>query len=339
MIDRFGVTVDWRGATIEALTTIALQADHSGCGYLWLQEAWGLEAFSSVAHALSITRRIRVGTGIVNIFSRSQATIGMACATLNQLAPGRFMLGLGMGGKGLVESFHGRRFEKPFKRMEEYIETIKKIQSGEPVDYDGEILKLARFRLYTTPAKPPLPIYLGALGEKSLAFAGRVGDGAIVTLYPISKLAQCSNIVNQADLTKKKKVFAFIHMKVTSNEREEAAAKEEVSKFVSFYVASMGKYYAQNLIKLGYEKQVEEIKAAVATGGFSEASKVISDEFLREFALIGTPARILDAIVKIPDGVNPIFVLNATSTKEGDAAARGLREISGRLATQKLRPI
>ena len=338
MIDRFGVAIDWRGATVEALTTIALQADHSGCGFLFVPEAWGLEAFSSVGHVLSITRRIRVGTGIVNIFSRSPSTIGMACATLNQIAPGRFLLGLGISGKGLVESFHGLPFERPFKRMEEYIETIKKVQSGEPVDYSGEIMKLERFRLYTVPPKPAVPVYLAALGEKSQAFAGRVSDGAIVTLYPLSKLAECPNIVNHGDPSKKKKVFAFIHVRVTNNEKEDAAAKEEVSKFITFYIASMGKYYAQNLARLGFEKQVEEIRTA-ASNGTAEGAKVVSEDFIREFSLIGTPAKILEGLVGIPEGITPVFVFNATTTKDGDASARMLREISARMSTQKLRSI
>ena len=150
------MTVDWRGATIDALNTIALQADYSGCGYFWVPEAWGLEAFSTIGHLLTITRQIKIGPGIVNIFSRSAATIGMSCATLNQLAPGRFVLGLGTSGKGLVEYFHGAKFEKKFKRMNEYVEVIKKVSSGQIVEYNGEILKLSRFRLYGQALSSPI---------------------------------------------------------------------------------------------------------------------------------------------------------------------------------------
>jgi alkanesulfonate monooxygenase SsuD/methylene tetrahydromethanopterin reductase-like flavin-dependent oxidoreductase (luciferase family) len=339
MIDRFGVTVDWRGATVGALTTIALQADYSGCGYFWVSEAWGLEAFSTIGHLLSITKRIKVGTGIVNVFSRSAGTIAMGAATLNQLAPNRFLLGLGISGKGLVESFHSMRFEKALKRTEEYIQAIKKIQSGEVVDYNGEILKLARFRLFTSPVIPSIPIYLGAIGEKNLILAGKIADGAIVTLYPMSKLGQCSDLVNQAGQGKRKKVFAYIPVKLTSNEREETKAKLEVSKFISFYVSSMGRYYAQNLIRLGFGKQVEEIKNANSAGGTSEASKVISDDLLREFSLIGRPTQILDRLAALPDTVHPVFALGVSSPQDSDTSARALREITVALASHKPRAI
>jgi alkanesulfonate monooxygenase SsuD/methylene tetrahydromethanopterin reductase-like flavin-dependent oxidoreductase (luciferase family) len=339
MIDRFGVTVDWRNAKVPALTTIALQADHSGCGYMWLPEAWGLEAFSTIGHLLTITKRIRVGTGVVSIYSRSAGTIGMACATLNQLAPGRFLLGLGVSGRGLVESFHGVRFEMPFKRMTEYVDVVRKTQSGQPVDYDGETLKLGRFRLYTTPAEPQVPIYLGAMGEKNLALAGKIADGAIVSCYPISKLGQCLTIVNEADELKKKKVFAFLHLRLVSNEREEEAAMIEVARFVSFYVASMGEYYAASLTRLGFGKEVQEIRSVASSSGSTEAAKVVSPNFLKEFSLIGRSSEILERLAGIPEDVHPIFVLDASSQKQADVSARTLREISAALASEKRRPI
>jgi alkanesulfonate monooxygenase SsuD/methylene tetrahydromethanopterin reductase-like flavin-dependent oxidoreductase (luciferase family) len=340
MIERFGVTIDWRGASLDALTTIALQADHSGCGYLWVPEAWGMEAFSTIGHLLSITKRIKIGTGIVNVYSRSAGTIAMACSTLNQLAPSRFLLGLGTSGRGLIEDFHGLRYEKALKRTEEYVSAIRKIETGEPIDHEGEIVKLARFRLYTTPVKPPTQIYLGAIGEKNLSLAGKIADGAIVTLYPISKLGEALGLVNQGNPSTKKKVFAYIPIRLTRNEREEAAAKSELAKFFSFYIASMGRYYSRNLARLGFAKQVEEISGAVSSGaGTLEASKKITDDFLNDFALIGTPAKILDRVVSIPDGIHPVFALGATSLSDGDTSARSLREMSMELASKKPRKI
>jgi alkanesulfonate monooxygenase SsuD/methylene tetrahydromethanopterin reductase-like flavin-dependent oxidoreductase (luciferase family) len=342
MIERFGVTIDWRGASLEALTTIALQADHSGCGYMWVPEAWGLEAFSTIGHLLSITKRIKIGTGIVNVFSRSAGTIAMGCSTFNQLAPQRFLLGLGTSGRGLVEDFHGVRYEKGLKRTEEYVSAIKKIESGEQIDYAGDIVKLARFRLFTAPVKPPTQIYLGAIGEKNLTLAGRIADGAIVTLYPMSKLAEAQALVNQdsGSGSKKKKVFAYFPLRLTRNEREEASAKSELARFISFYIASMGKYYAKNLSRLGYGKQVEEILGAVSTGASTlESSKKISDEFLDDFAFIGTPSKILDRVVSIPDGIYPVFAMSAISPGDGDTSAKSIRELSSELASKKPRTI
>lgn len=334
MINRFGVSVDWRNATIGALNTIALQADYSGCGYFWLPEAWGLEAFSTAAHLLTITKRIRIGTGIVNLYSRSAATISMACATLNQIAPGRFMLGLGTSGRAVVESFHGVRFEKKFQRTKEYIEAIRKIESGELADYEGEILRLSKFRLFTQAVKPPTPIYLGAIGEKNLILSGKLADGAIVTLWPISRLGECLKIVN-SEAKGPKKIFSYIPVRITNNEREEVSAKMDMTRYISFYVASMGKYYAENLTRLGYNKQVEDMIA----GSKSQDLKPLADEFLDDFCLIGRPAKVLTRIASLPEDVHPVFSFNASSSKEADNSARMIREISVELASRKPRPI
>jgi alkanesulfonate monooxygenase SsuD/methylene tetrahydromethanopterin reductase-like flavin-dependent oxidoreductase (luciferase family) len=340
MIERFGVTIDWRGANLQALTTIALQADHSGSGYFWVPEAWGLEAFSTLGHLLSITKRIKIGTGIVNVFSRSAATIAMGCATLNQLAPQRFLLGLGTSGPGLIESFHGFKFERAFRRTQEYAEAIRQIESGDEIDYDGKILKLSRFRLFTAAVKPAVPIYIGAIGEKNLEFAGRISDGALVTLYPISKFAYCRDLVNKESPAKNKKVFAYIPFRVIHNEREQVMARDEVARFISFYIASMGKYYATNLVKLGYQKEVDQITSEAAAGrGTSELAKILTEQFINDFALIGTADQLIDRIAKMPDGVHPVFAFPSSTPAEGDASARALREVSAELASRKPRAI
>lgn len=339
MIDRFGVTIDWRGATLQALTTIALQADHLGCGYLWIPEAWGLEAFSTIGHLITVTKRIKIGTGIANIFSRSAANLAMASATLNQLAPGRFLLGLGVSGKGLVESFHGVKFDQPLKRTHEYVDTIRMIEVGGVVNYQGGILNLSRFRLFTSPVKSPTPIYLGAIGEKNLNLAGRIADGAIVTFYPISKLKTCADIVNDASgsTDNKKKIFCYIPLHVVHNEREERTAKGDVSRLVSFYVKSMGKYYPQNLEKLGYASLVTLLKSNQAEG--ADKSSILDETYLRDFSLIGSASEIIDRVAQLPDTIFPVFGLNASSALQGDSSARMLREMSVELANRKPRRI
>lgn len=330
MINRFGVTMDWRGATVEGVSAISTQADQLGFGHLWVPEAWGLEAFSTIGHLVTVTSRIRIGTGIVNIFSRSAATIAMACATLNQASAGRFMLGLGTSGKGVVESFHGVKFERSLERLSEYVTVVRRIQTGQPADYSGNILKLARFRLYTSPALPPVPVYLGAMGEKSIALAGKIADGVIVTLYPFSKLHQCCSLLNseEADQVKTKKIFAYIPLRVTENEEEEERARFDLAKYLAFYIDSMGDYYVRNLCKLGYEKQVKEVSEAVSRGGSNEGAKVIDQSMMDDLCLVGKPHTIIDHIARIPEEIYPVFAVNASSAKEAESSIRALREIA-----------
>src|SRR5208283_29239 len=197
MLEKLGVTVAWQGCTIEGLTAIACEADKLGFGYFWVPEAWGLEAFSAVSHILGRTSSIRVGTGIANVYSRSAALIGMGCATFDQIAPGRFVLGLGSSGRAVIENWHGYDFSKPLGRTEEYVRVIRKVASGEDLEFHGDVLKnLSKFRLFTKAVESNLEIYLGAIGDMNLKLAGRICDGAILAEYHSSKLDHALKLVN-----------------------------------------------------------------------------------------------------------------------------------------------
>ncbi|MHB8566907.1 MAG: LLM class flavin-dependent oxidoreductase [Nitrososphaerales archaeon] len=320
----YGVTVAWQGATIEALTAIAREADGLGFGYFWLPEAWSLEAFSAASHLLSKTEKIRIGTGIVNVYSRSAALIGMGCATLDQIAHGRFLLGLGSSGRGLIESFHGLRFEKPLERTKEYVVVIRKVARGESVDYSGDLLKLSRFKLFTKPVES-LEIYLGAIGEKNLKLAGEICDGAIITMYPFSRLGVAMNAIG-GTANRGKKLFAYFPTMLTGSNEELGRAREQVARNIAFYVASMGGYYSSNLSKLGFGDEVKKIIDA-----HSGNKGTVSGELIDELALVGDQNTILDRVARIPIGVHPVLAFSAKTSGEVMSAINSMRLIAASL--------
>ena len=92
-------------------------ADQLGYDSVWLGEAWGYDVFTSLADLARVTRRIKLGTGIVNVFSRSPGVIASSMATLDERSGGRMLLGLGSSGGHVIEHWHGVRFEKPLRRL------------------------------------------------------------------------------------------------------------------------------------------------------------------------------------------------------------------------------
>jgi len=228
LIESCGVTFDWRGATVGSVEALAKAADQLGFGYIWLPEAWGLETFSLAAHLLEATRRIKLGSGVLNVYSRSAALIGMGCATLNQICPNRFALGLGSSGKALIENWHNETFVRPLQRTKEYIEVIRKVVSGERVDYNGKTLNLKGFRLFTTPMEARLEIFVGALGDKNLGLAAEVADGAIVTLYPMSQLRHASDVLKSRSINAEPKtLFAFYPLALVDSVTQENLVKAQ----------------------------------------------------------------------------------------------------------------
>ena len=128
-------------------------ADELGYDSIWLGESWGYELFTSMADLARETKRIKIGAGIANIYSRTPALIASTVATLDERSGGRILLGLGPSGANVIEHWHGVPFQKPVQRTREYVEIIRMILRGEKLVYNGEIFHLkARFQttFYTT---------------------------------------------------------------------------------------------------------------------------------------------------------------------------------------------
>ncbi len=318
-VKRFGVTVSWPNATIQAMKGIACEAADLGYGHFWVQEAWGLEAFSTISYLLGVTKKIRIGSGILNVYSRSAALIGMGCATLGQVSTGRFMLGLGSSGKALIEDWHSTKFGKPLTRTIEYIRLIKSVVKGEPVNYDGETIQAKRFRLFTKPLQSGPEIYIGAVSEKNLQLAGEIADGAILVMYPMSRLNKVLKLLNG------KRIFAYYRTRITGSTEEERKARFQFARNIAFYVASMGKYYSRNLAKLGYSEDVHRITEADARSGSREAAE--------ELTFVGSAKSVLDKISeRVPEGVHPVFDFGVTSPEDEVHAITSLRSIASEIA-------
>ena len=97
---------------------------------IWIPETWGMENFSILSMVSANTNNAKIGSSIINIFSRSPSLIAMGAATVDTISKGRMIIGIGTSSIPIVENFHGHKFHKPLSRMREYIEIIKLVSSG-----------------------------------------------------------------------------------------------------------------------------------------------------------------------------------------------------------------
>jgi len=326
-----GVGYDWRGANLQAMARIARGAEELGFDVVWVPEAWGVEAFSSIAHILTITTRVKVGAGIVNVYSRSATLIGMGCVTLNQIAPERFILGLGVSGRGLIERWHGLKFTDPFTKVIEYLEVIRKTASGERVDYAGKHLNLGGFRLFTQPLTKPLEVYLAALGDRSLKLAAEHFDGSILTMYPASKLNHALSITTSLSPNKRVYLFQPVALNTPGSTSD---VVNQIVRTIVFYVASMGDYYYRNLSRLGFESVVERIRMEYSAGRRDEAFKA-AEPLVDELALVGAPRVVAEKIAGYPKQVTPVLMFKAENQEDADMALKAMGALSEELGATK----
>src|SRR6266480_3308400 len=205
----------------------------------------GYELFTSMADLVRVTKRIKIGAGIANIYSRTPAVLASATATLDERSNGRIILGLGPSGANVVEHWHGVPFQKPVKRTREYVEIIRMILRSERLVYHGEFFNLERgFKLRFTPLRPDLPIYIAAMGPKNVLQSGEIADGVLPVYWPGDKWGEMREILDQgAHLAGRPPRSAAIAPYITSvildenaNENDRAAARLLAASSLAFYI-------------------------------------------------------------------------------------------------------
>ena len=191
MAHKLAISVDWQGGfdrragsrTRHALPT------RSGSTRRGSPEAWGRDCFTLLTQLAERTKRIRLGTGIVNVYSRTPAALAQHFATLDELSGGRMIAGFGTSGAQVIEHFHGVRFEPSLTRMKEVIEIFNMLIRHEPLQYKGKLFTLERgFTLRFAPPRPHIPIHLATLNPKALDLTASHADGWLPVMIPIDKL-------------------------------------------------------------------------------------------------------------------------------------------------------
>ena len=275
--------------------SIAQLADRLGYHTFFTGESWGRDAFTMLTMIACHTQSIRVGTGIVPVYSRSPALIAQTIASLDQISKGRAILGLGSSGRLLIEQWHGQSFEKPVARTREYIEIIRKALAGQRLDYEGEFFQLGRFRLGSPPLQENIPIYLASLGPRNLELTGQLSDGWLpVWLHHqrlpglIAEIAEAANKVGRdiSQIT----VAPQIICHVADSQEELEETKQQVRAHMAYYIGGMGQYYYNLFSRSGFQDEADAVRQAWAAGDRTKATAAVSEDMLENITVIGDAA-------------------------------------------------
>jgi F420-dependent oxidoreductase-like protein len=261
------------------------------CGYdsFWMPEAWEREALTILTELALNTQRIHLGTGIINVFSRSPALIAMSAATLDEISGGRFRLGLGTSGARLIEDFHGLEYANPLIRLKESIHIIRALLAGERVDFAGECFQLRRFKLGFKPLRSHIPIYVAALTPKSLRQLGETADGWLPTHWPRARLqAGIDEIRAGAEGAERDsnqiEIAPFVNVVVSE---DLARARNQARLPLAYYLGGMGDFYHDALSRLGFAAEADRIRELWQAGRRKSAIAEVTDEMVDSIAICG----------------------------------------------------
>ena len=272
---------------------------------IWIPETWGMENFSMLGAVSSETKTQKIGSSIINIYSRSPSTISMGAATTDILSNGRLILGLGTSSVPIVEDFHGEKFETPVQRMREYIEIIRLSLSKKQINYSGKIFNLKNFTLLIEPKRQSIPIYVAAINQKMVNLTWELGDGVIFYLRPLDEMKK---IISKMQSERKIDVACQIITCISNNSEE---AIQRAKKTLAFYI-SVGKVYREFLAKNGFENEIDNIFEEFKKSGLKSNHELIPDSMLNSLCISGSPEEAKVQLEKFRDtGIDlPIIQFN-----------------------------
>lgn len=282
---------------------------------LWVPESWGRESFATLGAISQVTRKVSLGTSIINIYSRTPAIVAMAATTLDMLSDNRTIIGLGASTAAIVENWHGLKFNRPASRMKEYIECLRLMTRGEKVKYNGEFFQINNFKILHQPQRANIPIFMAAVNKKMVSMASKLADGILLYLRPLEELKRTATELKQATKGKSFEIACSFICAISNKEPEKARARAATT--LAFYIA-VGEYYSKFLADNGFKIEVEEITAEYRKAGADNAAKYVSDRMLSSLVICGSSEECRESLSKfLSTGITlPIIQFNPIGESE-----------------------
>ncbi|MBI1880101.1 MAG: LLM class flavin-dependent oxidoreductase [Chloroflexi bacterium] len=274
------------GLSIGQLIPLAQRAEAVGFDSIWTGE-FGNDCLAWVQAFAGVTKSCRVGSSIVNIFLRHPVVVAAAAAVIGELSGSRLILGLGTSHRSIVEESLGLAMVRPLEYLEEYVQVVKAVLTGKPVNHRGSFFRVEGYTLGTGLSHSDLPVYVAALGPTAAERAAQYADGVLLTLTPPEYEYQLvQRLQNNAKLAGRDpeaiKVMQIVPCFI-SNDRmaTQMAARRMICRYTAL------PFYGNMFAKAGFQQEVASIREALATGNTRQAWQIVSQPMLEALAAVG----------------------------------------------------
>ena len=276
----------------------AIQAERRGFDNLWITDHYyNRNVYVTLAAAAIYTKKIVFGPGVTNPYLINPVVTAQSLVSLDELAPGRVVLGIGAGDKTTLAAT-GIEIEKPLTAVVETIEIFKRMLEGKSVTFEGEVFK-AKGTKFNFKPRGKIPIYVGAQGPKMLETAGKIGDGVLINASHPKDIDYAVDCIKKGVSEVGKKltdvdVTAYTSFSVHENPEK---AKEAAVPIVAFIAAGSPDIILE---RHGIDlKKVDKIRGALKTGDFGQAYGSVSPEMIGAFSLCGNPDTCIEQINRL----------------------------------------
>lgn len=309
---KLALSIGYSGAHIDLPVERVQRAEELGYDSVWTAEAYGSDAVTPLAFLAAKTKRIKLGTAIMQLAARTPANAAMCAATVDAMAGGnRFLAGIGVSGPQIVEGWYGEPWGRPYYRIKDYVSIMRKIfRREEPVTHEGREISLP----YTgdgalgvgKPLKsilhmnPDIPIYLGTGNESTVRLTGEIADGWLPLGFVPGSLHEYLPWLEQGfqragngKSLKNFEIQASVHVEVNEDVKE---ALNKLKPREALYIGGMGhkdkNFHKEMFVRRGFKDAADRVQELYLAGRKDEAADAIPDEWVDLKALVGPPARI-----------------------------------------------
>jgi alkanesulfonate monooxygenase SsuD/methylene tetrahydromethanopterin reductase-like flavin-dependent oxidoreductase (luciferase family) len=307
-LQRRGVAFTPMETRRDVMVRTARLADELGYELIAVPEGWGLDASLVLTEMALSTTRIRLLSGILSVWGRTPATLAMTAATLSQISGGRSVLGVGASTRVLAEGFHDVPFAHPADRLAATVTGVRALLAGEP----ARVVRTPNarpLRLGLAPL-PAVPIWVAAMGPRTLRVAAELADGWFPAFVARDRLAPLvDQLVRPSVEANRPRRLTVAAGPLTVADDDVHAARDIAAACIAWYVCAMGDVYARSLTEQGYGTEVDAIRAAnprpsPRSGSVPAEAKAV----LSQLAAVGTADQVR-AQVERWDDVADVVVL------------------------------
>src|SRR5438093_3373113 len=315
----------------EALEAVRA-AERLGFDSVWVAESYGSDVVSVLAWLAPQTETSQLGGAILQVPARAPAAAAMAGCTIDALSGGRFMFGFGPSGPQVSEGWYGVPYAKPWGRTREYIEIVRKIVAREGrVEHGGEHFKLPlpdgegkALKLNFHPVRNRIPIFVGAIGRKSVEMAAEICDGWIPIFSSPDAFESTWGEHIEAGLAKGGRAREELEVSPTVQvaiEGDLDAARAVVKAGLLLYLGGMGSrktnFYVDLTHRFGFGEVADTVQSLYLDGKREEAYEAIPDALADATALIGTEAEVAERLERyVVAGVDRLIVSPISAERE-----------------------
>lgn len=306
---RIGTRISYKNDFAE-VTRRLVDLEKAGLDVAWVAEAYSIDAVSQLGYLAAVTDRVELGTSILNVYSRTAAAIAQTAAGLDYVSNGRFILGLGASGPQVVEGFHGVPYEKPMRRISEYIDVVRMTLRRDRLVYDGDTVQLPLpegqgtglgkpLKLINHPVRDRVPIWWASLMPLSVRETARSADGWIPTNFVPDTMRDVWGADLDRGMAERSSDLGPLGISVGATVAigdeyvgDEADRVLDLGRnHTALYWGGMGarekNFYNTIARKQGYEAEAAEIQDLYLDGHKAEAAAAVPRDYLERSNLVG----------------------------------------------------